>query len=230
LDNYDTFEFFDGKIDDFKIYEWGGGPGDDRGSLVRNDPIGYPSTIVGEEEVASVQWQLIETWAGTVQTSAAAAPCWQLIGAWTGTVQVPTAYAGWLVVETWTGTVNTLAPPGWKVIESWTGAIGLPAWHLVETWTGTIEAQEGLEAEEPSSLFYVILAGAVIVVLAALYILIRLKVVHLRGAQESSPTDQKLDILQKARKVGPARATPAFQPRTRPSQVYVYPDRSQSTL
>ncbi|GAG64426.1 unnamed protein product, partial [marine sediment metagenome] len=63
-------------------------------------------------------------------------PEWQVIETWTGTVTAPVA---WQLIETWTGTVST--PAEWKLIESWTGTVSAPAaWKLIETWTGTVEA------------------------------------------------------------------------------------------
>lgn len=81
---------------------------------------------------APVAWQLIETWTGTVSAPAE----WKLIESWTGTVQAP---AEWQVIETWTGTVS--APAAWSLIETWAGTVSAPAaWQLIETWIGTVEA------------------------------------------------------------------------------------------
>jgi len=78
------------------------------------------------------EWNLIESWAGTVQAPAA----WQLIESWTGTVSAP---AAWQTIEMWTGTVS--APAQWQLIEEWTGTVSAPAeWQVVETWTGTVTA------------------------------------------------------------------------------------------
>ncbi|MBA7598940.1 hypothetical protein ES703_05965 [subsurface metagenome] len=81
---------------------------------------------------APVAWQLIETWTGTVSAPAE----WKLIESWTGTVSAP---AAWKLIETWTGTVQ--APAEWQVIETWTGTVSAPAaWSLIETWAGTVSA------------------------------------------------------------------------------------------
>jgi PGF-pre-PGF domain-containing protein len=81
--------------------------------------------------VTSVQWNLIETWTGTIE----APIVWQLIETWTGTVRVP----AWQLIETWTGTVN--APVQWQLIETWTGTVTAPAqWQVIETWTGAVQA------------------------------------------------------------------------------------------
>ncbi|MQY68178.1 MAG: hypothetical protein GH150_02170, partial [Hadesarchaea archaeon] len=81
---------------------------------------------------APVVWNLIESWTGTVEAPAA----WQLIETWTGTVEAPVV---WQLIETWTGTVE--APVVWQLIETWTGIIEAPVvWQLIETWTGTVEA------------------------------------------------------------------------------------------
>ncbi len=81
---------------------------------------------------APAAWQVVETWTGTIQASAA----WQVVETWTGTVSAP---AQWSLIETWTGTVN--APAQWQAIETWTGTIKAPVmWRLIETWTGTVQA------------------------------------------------------------------------------------------
>ena len=63
------------------------------------------------------EWRQIETWTGTVTTTAA----WQLIESWTGTVSAP---AQWNLIETWTGTVS--APAAWQLVETWTGTVNAP--------------------------------------------------------------------------------------------------------
>jgi PGF-pre-PGF domain-containing protein len=97
---------------------------------------------------APVVWQLIESWIGTVSAPAE----WQVIETWTGTVSAPAAWslieiwtgtvsatAGWQLVETWAGTVN--APAVWQVVETWTGTVTAPvAWQLIETWSGNVSA------------------------------------------------------------------------------------------
>ena len=105
---------------------------------------------------APVGWNLIESWTGTIQAPAAwqvietwtgnvsALVEWQLIESWTGTVSAPVA---WQVIETWTGTVS--APVAWRLIESWTGTVSAPAqWGLIETWTGTVSAPAGWQLVE----------------------------------------------------------------------------------
>lgn len=80
------------------------------------------------------QWRAIETWTGTVSAPAQ----WNLIETWTGTVSTS---AEWQVVETWTGTVSTPAPVQWQLIETWVGTVKAPAaWRVVGTWTGTVSA------------------------------------------------------------------------------------------
>jgi len=81
---------------------------------------------------APTEWQLVETWTGTVSAPAA----WQLIGTWTSTVS---ALTQWNLIESWTGTVR--APAAWNLIESWIGTVRAPAaWNLIESWTGTVRA------------------------------------------------------------------------------------------
>jgi len=108
-----------------------------------------PTASVGSEETPPVaEWQLIETWTGTVEAPAA----WQLIETWTGTTQAPaewhvteswtaaiTAQANWNVVEDWTASISTTAE--WHVTEEWSAIITTSAdWHVTETWTGTVQA------------------------------------------------------------------------------------------
>ncbi len=86
------------------------------------------------------QWQVIETWTGTVQAPVR----WNLIESWTGTVQAP---AAWQVIETWTGTVS--APAEWQLIESWTGTVEASAeWQVIESWTGIVQAPVGWKLVE----------------------------------------------------------------------------------
>ncbi len=94
------------------------------------------------------QWQVIETWTGTVQAPVG----WNLIESWSGTIQAPAAWqvietwtgnvsasAEWQLIESWTGTVEASAE--WQVVESWAGTVQAPvAWQLVEMWTGTVQA------------------------------------------------------------------------------------------
>ena len=68
----------------------------------QNSPESFYSVGSEEEAPAAEEWNLIETWTGTVEAPAA----WQLIESWTGTVQAP---AAWQIVETWSGTVEAPA-------------------------------------------------------------------------------------------------------------------------
>ena len=86
-------------------------------------------------EIVPYQWNLIETWTGTVKAPAA----WSLIESWTGTVKAPLF---WNLIESWSVTVR--APAVWNLIESWTAKVSSPAeWHLVESWTGSVSASAG---------------------------------------------------------------------------------------
>lgn len=109
-----------GHVDDFVIFKY-------------IDP--EPTCTVGEEESYEVaQWNLIETWTGSVEAVAQ----WNLVETWAGEIEAH----GWVLVETWTGTVE--APSAWQLIEEWTGTVEAPvAWVLIETWTGTVEAYSG---------------------------------------------------------------------------------------
>ena len=55
------------------------------------------------------QWNLIESWTGTV-SAPAPAPAWQLTETWSGAISAPTP-AEWKLFETWTGTITTSTPP-----------------------------------------------------------------------------------------------------------------------
>ena len=86
-------------------------------------------------EIVPYQWNLIESWTGTVKAPAA----WNLIESWTGTVKAPLF---WNLIESWSGTVR--APTMWNLIESWTATVSSPAeWHLIESWTATVSASAG---------------------------------------------------------------------------------------
>ena len=82
--------------------------------------------------VSGAEWNLVETWTGTVEAPAA----WQEIESWTGTVK---AIAEWTLIEEWTGAVQTLAV--WQLIETWDGTIEATVqWNLIEEWSGSIQA------------------------------------------------------------------------------------------
>ena len=86
------------------------------------------------------QWQVVETWTGTVQAPVG----WNLIESWSGTIQAP---AAWQVIETWTGTVS--APVEWQLIESWAGTVEASAeWQVIESWMGTVQAPVGWQLIE----------------------------------------------------------------------------------
>jgi len=78
------------------------------------------------------EWNLVETWTGTVQAPVE----WHVTETWTGTI---TAKANWNVVEDWTASISTTAE--WHITEEWSAIITTSAdWHVTETWTGIVEA------------------------------------------------------------------------------------------
>lgn len=100
------------------------------------------TTIENELPIDNYWWKVAavnaqgENWSENTWTFEITAAEWNLIETWTGTVNAP---AVWQVIESWTGTVNAPVPPEWKVTETWTGTVSAPAqYHVVETWSGTI--------------------------------------------------------------------------------------------
>lgn len=66
-------------------------------------------------------------------TTQALAPDWELIETWTGTIDTQVA---WGLLETWGGDVEAYA--AWENIEAWTGTVDVVTWTTLETWSGTI--------------------------------------------------------------------------------------------